>query len=85
MTARELVAGKSTAAEPSGAPPSQAGDGRAIFRLEAVEAVVTSSLTTTGNAEQVAPNVLCIAARTASAFSRASCTQRPHASTGEPC
>jgi hypothetical protein len=60
-TARELVAGKSTAAEPSGAPPSQAGDGRAVFRLEAVEAVVTSSLTTTGNAEQVAPNVLCIA------------------------
>ena len=31
------------------------------FRLEAVEAVVTSSLTTTGKAEQVAPNVLSIA------------------------
>jgi len=57
----------------------------AVFRLEAVEAVVTSSLTTTGKAEQVAPNVLSIAARTASAFSRASCTQRPHASTGERC
>jgi len=88
VTARELVAGKNTPAEPRGASPSQAGDGRAVFRLEAVEAVeavVTSSLTTTGKAEQVVPNVLCIAARTASAFSRASCTQRPHASTGEPC
>jgi hypothetical protein len=61
VTARELGAGKSTAAEPRGASPSQAGDGRAVFRLEAVEAVVTSSLTTTGNAEPVAPNVLCIA------------------------
>ncbi len=47
-------------AEPSGAPPPPAGDGRAVFRLEAVEAVVTSSLTTTGKAEQVAPNVLAI-------------------------
>ena len=51
VTARELASGKSTAAEPSGAPPSQAGDGRAVFRLEAVEAVVTSSLTTTGKAD----------------------------------
>ncbi len=32
-----------------------------VFRLEAVEAVVTSSLTITCNAEQVAPNVLAIA------------------------
>jgi len=61
VSARVLVAGKSTAAEPRGASPSQAGDGRAVFRLEAVEAVVTSSLTTTGKAEQVAPNVLSIA------------------------
>ena len=61
VTARELGAGKSTAAEPRGASPPPAGDGRAVFWLEAVEAVVTSSLTTTGNAEQVAPNVLSIA------------------------
>jgi len=61
VTAWELASGKSTAAEPSGASPPPAGDGRAVFRLEAVEAVVTSSLTTTGKAEQVAPNVLSIA------------------------
>jgi len=84
-TARELASGKNTPVEPRGASPPPLGDGRAVFRLEAVEAVVTSSLTTTGKAEQVAPNVLSIAARTASAFSRASCTQRPHASTGELC
>jgi len=59
-TAREVGAGKNTAAEPHGASPPPAGDGRAVFRLEAVEAVVTASLTTSGNAEQVAPNVLSL-------------------------
>jgi hypothetical protein len=40
-------------------PPAPAGDGRALFRVEA--AVVTASLTRTGAAEQVAPNVLALA------------------------
>ena len=43
------------------APSAHAGDGRAIFRLQAGDAVVTSSLTTTGRAEEIAPNVLSIA------------------------
>jgi hypothetical protein len=43
------------------APSAHAGDGRAVLRLQAGDAVVTSSLTTTGRAEQVAPNVLSIA------------------------
>ena len=60
-TARELVSGKNTPAELRGASPPPAGDGHAVFRLDAVEAVVTSSLTTTGKAEQVAPNVLSFA------------------------
>ena len=64
-----------TLAVPPGPPttpassPSHAGDGRAVFRLDAhavptvatIPTIATSSLTTTGLAEQVAPNVLLIA------------------------
>ena len=43
------------------APSAQGGDGRAVFPLQARDAIVTSSLTTSGKAEQVAPNVLSVA------------------------
>ena len=64
MTARERgeEAEKRARAEVRAASPACAdGDGRAVLRLHALDAVVTSSLTTTGSAEQVAPNVLSIA------------------------
>ncbi|CAN5923862.1 hypothetical protein BH11MYX4_BH11MYX4_44440 [soil metagenome] len=64
VTARERSEERDKGARDEGhaaAPSSQAGEGRAVFPLQARDAVVTSSLTTTGSAEQVAPNVLSIA------------------------
>ena len=55
------MAKETVALPPPTPPPSHAGDGRAVFGLDAVSSAVTSSLTTTGRAEQVAPNVLGIA------------------------
>jgi len=57
----ELPTREATGAAATSPPAHDAGDGRAASVLDVVPGVATATLTTTGAAKQVAPNVLSVA------------------------
>jgi hypothetical protein len=60
-TMPELPTRETTGAAATSRPAHDAGDGRAAFVLDVAPTVATTTLTTTGAAEQIAPNVLSLA------------------------